>query len=151
MISYGKWYYGVDTNAKPTVKKVGNLIERKYPCKDGEELVVSYVNNPGVESRLSIAKTRSDSDIGRSGWYKSFYSDTITKHSQNKYGDNITKTVKKKGAIKQTLSTKNGRYTDDVHVPLKRWELTKGDIGNNKKIDSTINSWNPDDFKRFVD
>ena len=38
-----KVYYGIDSSAKPTIKKFANGIEKRYPCKDGGEVVVNYV------------------------------------------------------------------------------------------------------------
>lgn len=146
MISYGKWYYGVDPKAKPTVIRDNELIMRKYPCKDGAELVVSYVNHPGSEARLSISKTDYADKKGLHDYYKSFYADTMIKHGKDAYGP-TTRTVKKKGAMKQVVSSKDGCVTEDVHVPLKRWEKD----GFSKRVDGDINPRNPNDFERFAD
>ena len=151
-LDYGKWYYGVDTKAKPVVKKIPGGIEKRYPCKDGGEVVVTYVSRGDKSSSLTIAKTGNPKDVGRGDWYKSFYSDTAVKHYKNRFGDDAIRVVKKKGAQKQILSCYNGRLTEDVHVPLKRWELIKEKFGfNNGKKVCYVNPWNPDDFKRFID
>ena len=49
-LSYGKWYYGVDPKAKPVVKRFTGGIEKRYPCKDGGELVVTYVTRADKSS-----------------------------------------------------------------------------------------------------
>lgn len=151
-LDYGKWYYGVDTKAKPIVKRFTGGIEKRYPCKDGGEVVVTYVSRADKSSRLSIAKTGNPKDAGRGDWYRSFYSDTAVKHYKDRFGDDAVKVVKKKGAQKQVLSCQNGRPTEEVHVPLKRWELIKERFGfnNGKKVDE-VDSWNPRDFDRFID
>ena len=149
-LSYGKWYYGVDTSAQPTIIKFNGSIEKRYPCKDGGELVVSYVSRADKSSRLSIAKTGNPNDVNNGDWYRSFYSDTAVKHYKDISGRDVTKIVKKKGAKKQVLSTQNGRATDEVHVPLKRWERILGGFGNKKQNNDIISS-NPRDFDRFFD
>ena len=149
-LSYGKWYYGVDTKALPTVKRTPNGIEKRYPCLDGGELIASYGKRTDGSSYLNITKVGNPEDINKGDWYRSFYSDTAVKHYTDMYGDNITSTVKKKGATKQILSTKNGQPTEDVHVPLKRWEIIESLFGR-KKENNCINPWNPEDFGRFID
>ena len=151
-LDYGKWYYGVDTKAKPVVTRFTNGIEKRYPCKDGGEVVVTYVSRADKSSRLDIVKTGNPNDAGRGDWFRSFYSDTAVKHYKDRFGDDVTKTIKKKGAQKQVLSCQNGRPTEEVHVPLKRWELIKDRFGfNNKKNENFINPYNPRDFDRFID
>ena len=77
---------------------------------------------------------------------------TAIKNYKDRFGDEATITIKKKGARKQVLSCQNGRPTEEVHVPLKRWELIKERFGfNNGKKVSDINPHNPRDFDRFVD
>lgn len=147
-LSYGKWYYGVDTEAQPTIRRFTDGIEKIYPCKDGGEVVVTYISRGDKSSSLNIVKTGNPQDAGKGDWFRSFYSDIAVKHYQDRFGNNVTKTVKKKGAKKQILSTQNGRATEDVHVPLKRWEIIN-DGYEGKKVDSQINSWVPKDFDRF--
>ena len=151
-LSYGKWYYGVDTKVQPVVKRnyVGG-IEKRYSCKDGGEVVVKY-NSGAASSRLDITKVGNSEDIGRGDWYRGFYSDIAVKHYKGEYGEDLTKIIKKKGARKQVLSSQNGRATDEVHVPLKRWERIPELIGlSGKKQNSNIISSNPRDFDRFCD
>ena len=151
-LDYGKWYYGVDTKAKPEVKRFTGGIEKRYPCKDGGEVFVTYVSRADKSSRLDIVKIGNPKDAGRGDWFRSFYSDTAVKHYKDRFGDDATRTIKKKGARKQVLSCQNGRPTEEVHVPLKRWELIKERFGfNNGKKVNEINSWNPRDFDRFID
>ncbi|MEE3348511.1 MAG: hypothetical protein VZR09_00580 [Candidatus Gastranaerophilaceae bacterium] len=61
------------------------------------------------------------------------------------------KIVKKKGARKQILSTRNGRPTEEIHVPLKRWQRIFERLFSSKKEISYIDSGNPKDFNRFCD
>ena len=151
-LDYGKWYYGVDTKAKPVVKRFTGGIEKRYPCIDVGELVVNYVSRADKSSSLSIRKIGNPKDAGRGDWYRGFYSDTAVKHYSDRFGDDAVKVIKKKGGFKQVLSGKNGQPTEEVHVPLKRWELIKEKFGfNNGKKVSEVNSWNPRDFDRFID
>ena len=153
LLDYGKWYYGVDTKAEPTVRRFLGCIEKRYPCKDGGELVLTYRGTPGKGSRLSISKVGNPDDANRGDWYKSFYSDIAIKHYKDRFGEDATKIVKKQGAMKQILSTQNGRTTEDVHVPLKRWQriIERFGFGTGKREVSDINPWNPRDFDRFCD
>lgn len=149
-LSYGKWYYGVDAKAKPIICKTIYGIEKKYPCNDGGELVVSYYKRTDGSSHLDITKVGNPNDINVGGWYRGFYSDMAVKHYTDRFGDNITKTIKKKGGRKQVLSTRNGQSTEEVHVPLKRWQITENMFGKTKE-NSNIISDNPRDFDRFID
>ena len=150
-LDYGKWYYGVDTKAKPVVRRFTGGIEKRYPCKDGGEVVVTYVSRGDKSSRLDIVKTGNPKDVGRGDWVRSLYSNTAVKHYKDRFGDDAVKVVKEKGARKQVLSSQNGRATDEVHVPLKRWELIKERFGfNNGKKECNINPHNPRDFDRFI-
>lgn len=149
-LHYGKWYYGIDTNAKPIVNKTLGGIEKRYPCKDGGEVVVNYVKRADGSSRLDIAKTGNPRDDFKGDWYRSFYSDTSVKHLKGRFGDDVTRTIKKKGARKQILSTQNGHPTEDVHVPLKRTEITSRGLDGKKRIDNDMLSSNPNDFDRFI-
>ena len=151
-LDYGKWYYGIDTKAQPVVRRFTGGIEKRYPCKDGGEVVVNYVTRADKSSSLRIAKTGNPSDINRGDWFRSLYSDTAVKHYKDRFGDDAVRVVKKKGAKKQVLSCQNGRATDEIHVPLKRWEIIKERFGfNNGKKVSDINPHNPRDFDRFID
>ena len=142
-----------------------------YPCKDGGEIVVTYVSRADKSSRLDIVKTGNPKDSGRGDWFRRFYSETAIKNYKDRFGNDATKTIKKKGARKQVLSCQNGRPTEEVHVPLKRWELIKEYFGfnNGKKVSDInrkkeihklnffiqkcidINPHNPRDFDRFID
>ncbi len=151
-LSYGKWYYGIDENVQPQVKRTFGGIEKIYPCRDGGEVVVNYISRPDKSSSLYITKTGNPNDINKGDWYRGFYSETAVKHYKDAFGDDATKIVKKKGGRKQILSTQNGQATEEVHVPLKRWQRVIETFGiNGKKESSFINPNNPKDFDRFCD
>lgn len=144
-----KVYYGIDTTVNPTIRRSGNLSERIYKCKDGGEVVVSYASHGKGNSSLRVAKTGNPKDCYRGDFYPNFYSDLKTSSHTGRYGEQVHTTVRKKGANRQVLSSQNGRATEDVHTPLKRWEKTHGWSGNGR-VDSNINPWNPRDFDRFL-
>jgi hypothetical protein len=150
-LDYGKWYYGVDTKAQPVVRRFPGGIEKRYPCKDGGELVLKYVSRADNSSSLSVVKTGNPIDINKGDWYRGFYSDTAVKHYEDRFGNNVRTTIKKKGGRKQILSSQHGRPTEEVHVPLKRWERTTGGFSSNTKVENDIISSNPKDFDRFID
>ena len=149
-LAYGKWYYGVDETAQPVVKKTLYGIEKRYPCKDGGEVVVSYYSRADKSSNLSVTKVGNPKDINKGDWYRGFYSEIAVKNYIDRFGENITQTVKKKGARKQILSCRNGQPTEEVHEPLKRWKIIE-DLFGKRKENSDIISSNPRDFDRFCD
>ena len=150
-LSYGKWYYGVDTSVPPTVKRYAGGIEKRYPCKDGGEVVLNYVSRADNSSRLSITKTGNPNDSHKGDWYKHFYSEICVKSFKDRLGSLGTKIIKKKGANKQVISTQNGRPTEEVHVPLKRWSRIINSFGFGSKKINNINPHNSRDFDRFCD
>lgn len=151
-LSYGKWYYGIDASANPVTRKniLGDL-ERRYPCKGGGEVVVTYHSRPDKTSKLTIEKIGNPDDVKTGEFYKRFYSDTAVTHYQNMFGEDCKRIVKKKGASKQEFNTRHGN-THEVHVPLKRWETSVDEMfGHGKRKDSFIDPSNPRDFDRFCD
>lgn len=148
---YAKVYYGVDVKAQPTVERSADIIKKMYPCKDGGKVIVQYVKRADGSSSLDVYKAGGNEVNTLGDWYRRFYSDMAVNNYKNQFKENATEIVRTKGATKQILSTQNGRATEDVHVPLKRWVriFDRSRLDSGKKVENNINPWNPKDFDRF--